>query len=159
MAYNPFRWFTQGTYRTKPLKSTTPLLLRIQNGDFEYSPYLREAVDEENNYQQKYNEFMSTSMIDDVLDRKVEAHRHAKMRRIASQKLMEKGLEEEAKRLGELRRLLEYEFGEDLWEKCLEKQGATGTTEDMYNWYKRETKSNFTKSEMIQLQKRRRVGK
>ena len=154
MAYNPFRWFTQGTYRTKPLKSTAPLLLRIQNGDFEYSPFLREAVDEEQNYQEKYNEFMTTSIIRDINERKVEAHQYARMRRIASQKLMEKGLEEEAIRLGELRRLLEYEFGEDLWEKCLEKQRGKGTTEDIYNWYKNETKSNLTKSEIIQLSKK-----
>lgn len=154
MAYNPFRWFSKGSYRKRPLKSSAPLLLRIQNGDFEYSPFLLESVDEENNYQQKYNEFMSTSMIDDMMDRQVEAHQHAKMRRIASQKLMEKGLEEEVVRLKELRRLLEYEFGEDLWEKCLEKQRGNGTTEDMYNWYKKETNSNFTKSEMIQLKKR-----
>jgi len=154
--YNPFRWFTKGTYRTKPLKSTAPLLLRIQNGDFEYSPFLREAVDEEKNYHTKYNQFMSTSMIDDIMDRKVEAHQHAKMRRIASQKLMEKGLEEEVVRLNELRRLLEYEFGHDLWETCLEKQRGKGTTEDMYHWYKKETKSNFTKSEMLHLQKRRK---
>jgi len=159
MAYNPFRWFTKGTYRKRPLKSSAPLLLRIQNGDFEYSPFLLESIDEEQNYQQKYNEFMSTSMIDDNMDRQVEAHQHAKMRRIASQKLMEKGLEEEAIRLKELRRLLEYEFGEDLWDKCLEKQRGNGTTEDMYHWYKKETKSNFTKSEMIELTKRRRLGK
>ena len=156
MAYNPFRWFSKGSYRKRPLKSSAPLLLRIQNGDFEYSPFLLESIDEENNYQQKYNEFMSTSMIDDMMDRQVEAHQHAKMRRIASQKLMEKGLEEEAVRLKELRRLLEYEFGHDLWEKCLEKQRGNGTTEDMYHWYKKETKSNFTKSEMIELQKRKR---
>ena len=136
MAYNPFRWFTKGSYRKKPLKSNSPLLLRIQNGDFEYSPFLREAVDEEQNYQEKYNEFMTTSIIRDINERKVEAHQYARMRRIASQKLMEKGLEEEAIRLGELRRLLEYEFGEDLWEKCLEKQRGKGTTEDIYNWYK-----------------------
>jgi hypothetical protein len=159
MAYSQFRWFTKGTYRIKPLKSTAPLLLRIQNGDFEYSPFLRESVDEENNYQQKYDEFMSTSMINDMWDRKAEAHQHAKMRRIASQKLMEKGLDEEAVRLVELRKLLEYEFGEDLWEKCLEKQRGKGTTEDMYWWYKTETKSNFTKSEIIGFMKRRRGGK
>jgi len=159
MTYNPFRWFTKGTYRKRPLKSSAPLLLRIQNGDFEYSPFLLESIDEEQNYQQKYNEFMSTSMIDDKMDRQVEAHQHAKMRRIASQKLMEKGLEEEVIRLKELRRLLEYEFGEDLWDKCLEKQRGNGTTEDMYHWYKKETKSNFTKSEMIELTKRRRLGK
>ena len=146
--YNPFRWYTKGSYRKRPLKSTSPLLLKIQNGDFEYSPFLREAVDEEENYQNKFNEFMSTSMIDDVMNRKVEAHQHAKLRRIASQKLMEKGLEEESTRLGELRKQLEIEFGVDLWEKCLEKQRGKGTTEDMYWWYKNQCKIQLTKSEM-----------
>ena len=148
MAYNPFRWFTKGSYRTKPLKSSAPLLLRIQNGDFEYSPFLREAVDEEENYQEKYNQFMATSMIDDIMNRKVEAHEYAKMRRIASQKLMEKGLEEEFVRLKELRRLLELEFGVDLWDECLEKQRGNGTTEDMYWWYKKQCKIQLSKSEM-----------
>ena len=148
MAYNPFRWFTQGTYRTKPLKSNQPLLLRIQNGDFEYSPFLRESVDEEENYQTKYNQFMSTSMIDDIMNRKVEAHQLAKLRRIASQKLMETGLEEEATRLGELRKQLTEEFGKDLWDKCLEKQRGKGTTEDMYWWYKSQVGGSYTKSEL-----------
>ena len=146
--YNPFRWYTKGSYRKKPLKSNQPLLLRIQNGDFEYSPFLRESVDEEENYQEKYNQLMATSMIDNINDRKVEAHEYAKMRRIASQKLMEKGLEEEFVRLKELRRLLELEFGVDLWEKCLEKQRGNGTTEDMYWWYKKQCKIQLSKSEM-----------
>ena len=148
MAYNPFRWFTKGTYRKRPLKSSAPLLLRIQNGDFEYSPFLRESIDEEENYQNKFNEFMATSMIDDIMDRKVEAHEYAKMRRIASQKLMEKGLEEEHTRLHELRKQLEIEFGVDLWDTCLEKQRGSGTTEDMYWWYKKQCKIQLTKSEM-----------
>ena len=92
MAYNPYRWYTKGSYRIKPLKSKAPLLLRIQNGDFEYSPFLLESIDEEKNYQKKYDDFMKTSMIDNINDRKVEAHQHAKLRRVASQKLMEKGL-------------------------------------------------------------------
>ena len=33
MGYNPFRWYTQGKYRTKPLKQTAPLLLKILNGE------------------------------------------------------------------------------------------------------------------------------
>ena len=148
MAYNPFRWFTKGSYRNKPLKSSAPLLLRIQNGDFEYSPFLREAVDEEENYQEKYNQFMATSMIDDIMNRKVEAHQHAKLRRVASQKLMEKGIEEELTRLNELRKQLELEFGVDLWDECLEKQRGTGTTEDMYWWYKKQCKIQLSKSEM-----------
>lgn len=154
MAYSPFRWFTKGTYRKRPLKKSALLLARIQNGDFEYSPFLRESVDEEQNYQNKYNQFMSTSMIDNINDRKVEAHQFAKMRRIASQKLMEKGLEEEFTLLRQLRKELEYEFGQDLWEKCLEKQRGNGTTEDIYWWYKKEVGVHYTTSELIQLNKR-----
>ena len=125
MAYNKFRWFSKGTYRRKPLKSKAPLLLRIQNGNF-----------------------MDTSLISDIGDKKVEAHQHAKLRRIASQKLMEKGLVEEFIRLKELRTQLTDEFENDLWDKCLEKQRGSGTTEDMYWWYKKQCKLSYTKSEL-----------
>lgn len=148
MAYNPFRWYTKGSYRKKPLKSKSPLLLKIQNGDFEYSPYLREAIDEENNYKKKYDNFMKTSLQKDGPEKETEAHQHAKMRRIASQKLMDKGLEEEETRLMELKRLLKEEFGKCLWDKCLEKQRAKGTTEDMYWWYKKQMGLTYTKSEL-----------
>lgn len=148
MAYNPFRWYTKGKYRKRPLKSKEPLLLRIQNGDFEYSPYLLESVDEENNYQKKFDDFMKTSLQQDGPEKEVEAHEYAKMRRIASQKLMEKGLEEEQTRLMELRTQLTNEFGKDLWDKCLEKQRGKGTTEDMYWWYKKQIGLSYTKSEL-----------
>jgi hypothetical protein len=148
MAYNPFRWYTKGSYRKKPLKSKSPLLLKIQNGDFDYSPYLRESIDEENNYRKKYDDFMKTSLQQDGLEKQVEAHQHAKLRRVASQKLMEKGLEEEQIRLNELKRLLKEEFGKCLWDKCLEKQRGKGTTEDMYWWYKKQMGLTYTKSEL-----------
>ena len=148
MAYNPFRWYTKGTYRKKPLKSNAPLLLKIQNGDFEHSPFLLESVDEEKNYQKKFEEFMNTSQISNINDRRVEAHRHAKMRRIASQKLMEKGLEEEQMRLSKLRKELHQEFGKDLWEKCIERQRGKGTTEDIYWWYKKQVGMGNTPSEL-----------
>jgi len=146
--YNPYRWYTKGSYRRKPLRVTEPLLLRIQNGDFEYSPFLLESIDEEKNYYMKYDKFMRESKIDDIENRKIEAHQYAKLRRVASQKLMEKGLEEEQTRLVELRKQLKEEFGKDLWEKCLEKQRGKGTTEDMYWWYKKECKLSYTKSEL-----------
>ena len=148
MAYNPFGWYTKGSYRKKPLKSKSPLLLKIQNGDFDYSPYLRESIDEENNYRKKYDDFMKTSLQQDGPEKQVEAHQHAKLRRVASQKLMEKGLEEEETRLNELKRLLKEEFGKCLWDKCLEKQRGKGTTEDMYWWYKKQMGLTYTKSEL-----------
>ena len=146
--YNPFRWYTKGAYRKKPLKSNQPLLLRIQNGDFEYSPFLLESVDEEKNYQKKYDDFMNSSKIQNINEKQVEAHQHAKLRRVASQKLMEKGLEEEMVRLNQLRKELTEEFGKDLWNKCLEKQRGKGTTEDMYWWYKSQVGGSYTKSEL-----------
>jgi len=103
MAYNPFRWYTQGKYRKKPLKKASPLLSKIRNGDFESSPFFREAKDNEKLYDKMYNEFMESSHISDENDKKVEAHQYAKMKRIKAQKLMEKGLEEELTRLKELR--------------------------------------------------------
>ena len=148
MAYNPFRYFTEGKYRKRPLKSKFPLLLKIRNGDFEYSPYFREADDNEKLYNKMYNHFMETSLIVDINDRKVEAHEFAKMKRIKQNKLMEVGIVEEQIRLRQLRLELESEFGKDLWEKCLEKKRGKGTTEDMYWWYKKQCKMGTTPSEI-----------
>ena len=148
MAYNPFRWYTQGKYRKKPLKKASPLLSKIRNGDFESSPFFREAKDNEKLYDKMYNEFMESSHISDENDKKVEAHPHAKMKRIKAQKLMEKGLEEELTRLKELRSELTREFGKDLWEESLERQRGKGTTEDLYFWYKKQMKLGQTPSEI-----------
>ena len=148
MSYNPFRYFTEGKYRRRPLKAKFPLLLKIRNGDFEYSPYFLEAKDNEQLYDDMYNEFMKTSTLRDINDKKHEAHQYAKMKRIKAQKLMEVGINEENLRLRQLRIELEAEFGKDLWEKCLEKQRGKGTTEDMYWWYKKECKMGQTPSEI-----------
>ena len=91
---------------------------------------------------------MKTSLQKDGLEKEIEAHEYAKMRRIASQKLMEKGLEEEQTRLAELKRLLNEEFGKCLWDSCMENQRGKGTTEDMYWWYKKQIGISYTKSEL-----------
>ena len=148
MGYNPFRWYTQGKYRTKPLKKSEPLLLKIQNGDFEYSPFFLESKDNDKLYDEMFQQYMETSQLRDINDRKVEAHEYAKMKRIKSQKLMEKGIEEEQNRLHQLREELKLEFGKDLWDKCLQKQRGKGTTEDMYWWYKKQIGGSYTKSEL-----------
>ena len=148
MGYNPFRWYTQGKYRTKPLKKSSPLLLKIQNGDFEYSPFFLESKDNDKLYDEMFQQYMEKSHLSDINDRKVEAHEYAKMKRIKSQKLMEKGIEEEQSRLHQLREELKLEFGKDLWNKCLKKQRGKGTTEDMYWWYKKQIGGSYTKSEL-----------
>ena len=153
MGYNPFRWYTQGKYRTKPLKKSAPLLLKIQNGDFEYSPFFLEAKDNEKLYDDMFQQYMETSQIRDTNDRRVEAHEYSKMKRIKANKLMEKGVEEEQGRLHELKTELQLEFGKDLWDKCLQKQRGKGTTEDMYYWYKKQTGVNITTTEMMRISK------
>ena len=92
MGYNPFRWYTQGKYRTKPLKSNAPLLLKIRNGDFESSPFFKEADDNEKLYTKMYNEYIDNSHSTNKNELQTEAHQYAKMKRIKAQKLMEKGL-------------------------------------------------------------------
>ena len=148
MAYNPFRWYTSGKYRKRPLKSSAPLLLKIRNGDFEYSPFFLEADDNHKLYEEMYQQFMDTSHIKNIHDKKHEAHQYAKMKRIKAQKLMEKGMEEEQTRLWQLKKELELEFGKDLWDECMERQRGKGTTEDIYWWYKKKVGMGQTPSEM-----------
>jgi hypothetical protein len=148
MGYNPFRWYTSGKYRKRPLKSNAPLLLKIQNGDFELSPFYHEADDNHKLYNKMYNEYIQNSHSKDEFSIKHEAHQYAKMKRIKAHKLEEKALEEEHSRLHELRRRLTEEFGKDLWEKSLERQRGKGTTEDLYWWYKKQVNMGQTPSEI-----------
>ena len=149
MGYNPFRWYTSGKYRKKPLKSSAPLLLKIKNGDFESSPFFKEAKDARNEYQRIFDEYMQTNLISDISDRKVEAHQRAKMKNVRALKLDEKAHEEEEVRLIQLKKELENEFGQDLWEEAMEaKLGGKGTTEDLYWWYKKKCNQSYTKSEL-----------
>ena len=146
MGYNPYRWYTKGR-RVKPLKKSEPLLLRIQNGDYEYSPYFSEAKEVEKEGDKMVEFLMKTLKIECEFDRRHEAMEKTKMKRVKRLKLMEVGDEEEKKRLRELRLELEKEFDKDLWDKSLEKQRGKGTTEDLYFWYKKQCKLGMTKSE------------
>ena len=148
MGYNPFRWYTSGKYRKRPLKSNAPLLLKIQNGDFEISPFYKEADDNHKLYNKMYNEYIQNSHSKDEHAIKNEAHQHAKLKSIKAHKLEEKALEEEHMRLNELKRRLKEEFGKCLWEKSLERQRGKGTTEDLYWWYKKQTNMGQTPSEI-----------
>ena len=148
MGYNPFRWYTSGKYRKKPLKSNAPLLLKIQNGDFELSPFYKEAEDNHKLYDKMYNEYVKNSHSKDEHHIRHEAHQYAKMKRIKAHKLEEKGLEEENSRLLELKKRLKEEFGKCLWDKSLEKQRGKGTTEDLYWWYKKQVGMSTTPSEL-----------
>lgn len=161
MGYNPFRWWSKGAGRKKKLPSNSPLLLRIQNGDFEYSPYFYEAELAQEDADRIYKEVWDkrSKFSDNTNSIDADARDASKLRRIAKGKLMESGVEEEQKILHELRLTLEQEFGKDLWDMCLEKQKGKGTTEDMYWWYKKQVGMGTTPSELaIQLGRKTTKG-
>ena len=119
MGYNPFRWYTKGN-RKKPLKKSEPLLLRIRNGDFEYSPFFDEVKEVRAEGQKIYDDYMKTTLIRDWSERNAEALSRSKMKRVKALKLMEEADKEEKKRLRELRTALTEEFEKDLWDKSLD---------------------------------------
>jgi len=147
MGYNKFRWFTKGK-RKKPLPKSEPLLLRIRNGDFEYSPYFDEAKEERVKGKKIYDDYMKTTYIRDEVEKRKEALQRSKMKRVKALKLEEEADKEETKRLIELKEALTKEFGKDLWKKAMERQRGKGTTEDLYWWYKKQCKLSYTPSEL-----------
>jgi hypothetical protein len=153
MAYNRFRWWTKGR-PSKPLKSNAPLLLKIRNGDFDYSYMFSEArlvrESAEMAYQNTYKNYGGTNeqnRIEAALEEKQRYNKRAL-------KLDESAFIDENRILWKLRKDLESEFDKDLWEKSLERQRGKGTLEDLYFWYKKQVKQTTTKSEMDIIYKR-----
>jgi len=147
MAYNKFRWYTKGR-PNKPLHSDAPLLLKIRNGDFDYSYMFSESVQvresAKTEYELTYKNYGGTDETNRI-DASLEASR---MKRIKAIKLELEAFADENRILWKLRKELKQEFGKDLWEKSLERQRGKGTLENLYYWYKKQVKEATTKSEM-----------
>jgi hypothetical protein len=153
MGYNKFRWWTRGR-PNKPLKVDAPLLLKIRNGDFDYSYMFSEAriVKEaaEKASQDAYKNYGGT----DEQNRIQASLEAGRMKRIKSIKLELEAMADENRILWKLRKELTAEFGKDLWDKAMERQRGNGTLESLYIWYKKQCKLGTTKSEMdIQLRR------
>jgi len=88
MGYNKFRWWTNGR-RKKPLPKSAPLLLKIRNGDFEYSPYFEEAEDNRKESDKIYESVMKTSSLKNEMDKKYDAIDAGRMKRVKALKLDE----------------------------------------------------------------------
>jgi hypothetical protein len=146
MSYNKYRWWTKGR-PNKPLSSDAPLLLKIRNGDFDYSYMFSEAksvkLSAEEAYLQAYNNYGGT----DEKNRKEAALEAGRMKRIKSIKLELEAFRDEEMILWRLRNELKKEFEKDLWEKAMERQRGKGTLEDLYMWYKKQVKQGTTNSE------------
>ena len=147
MSYNKFRWYTKGR-PNKPLHADAPLLLKIRNGDFDYSYMFSEAKSVKESAQMAYELTYKNYGGKDEQNR-IEASLEAgRMKRITAIKLELEAFADENRILWKLRKELKQEFGKDLWEKSLERQRGKGTLEDLYYWYKKQVKEATTKSEI-----------
>ena len=147
MAYNKFRWFTKGRPK-KPLKEDAPLLLKIRNGDFDYSYMFSEARDvRKTAILASENAYKNYGGTDDK-NRNEAAMEAGRMKRIKAIKLELEAFANENRILWKLQGDLKKEFGKDLWNKAMELKRGFKTIEDLYWWYKKRVKEVITKSEM-----------
>ena len=158
MAYNKFRWWTKGR-KIKPLPANAPLLLKIRNGDFDYSYMFSEvkSVDMEavSIYEKTYKNYIGN----DEKNRVEAAMEATRMKRLKARKLEIEAHYDEIRILNKLQKELESEFGKDLWDKALMKKRGKGTIEDLYWWYKKQVKEVTTYSEIdIQLRRSNTKG-
>lgn len=158
MGYNPYRWWTKGR-KTKPLPANAPLLLKIRNGDFDYSYMFSEvkSVDMEavSIYEKTYKNYIGN----DEKNRVEAAMEATRMKRLKARKLEIEAHYDEIRILNKLQKELESEFGVDLWDKALMKKRGNGTIEDLYWWYKKQVKEVKTYSEIdIQLKRSNTKG-
>ncbi len=153
MSYNKFRWWTKGR-PNKPLKADAPLLLKIRNGDFDYSYMFSEArIVKEAAKKASEDAYKNYGGTDE--QNRIQASLEAgRMKRIKSIKLELEAMADENRILWKLRKEFTAEFGKDLWDKAMERQRGKGTLEDLYWWYKKQVKEGTTKSEIdIQLKR------
>jgi hypothetical protein len=158
MAYNKFRWWSKGR-PNKPLKPDAPLLLKIRNGDFDYSYMFSEAKALKETARVDYDNAYKNYGGKDEKNRIEVAMEAGRMKRIKAIKSELEAYKDENRILWRLQTELKKEFGKDLWEKSLERQRGKGTLEDIYWWYKKQVRQGTTKSEMdIQLKRANTKG-
>ena len=158
MGYNKFRWWTKGKTH-KPLKADAPLLLKIRNGDFDYSYMFNEALEmrqsAQTSYEQTYTNYGGT----DEKNRVEAALEASRMKRVKAIKLELEAAKDEETILWKLRMELKKEFGKDLWDKAMERQRGKGTLEDLYEWYRKNSKVKNPQSiQDIQLRRANTKG-
>jgi hypothetical protein len=146
MGYNPYRWWTKGR-PNKPLNADAPLLLKIRNGDFDYSYMFNEAASQRASAEEAYNQTYKNYGGTDERNRKEAALEAGRMKRIKAVKLELEAFKNEELILWKLRAELKKEFEKDLWDKAMERQRGKGTLEDLYMWYKKQVKQGTTTSE------------
>jgi len=134
MAYNKFRWWVTGRIK-KPLPSTKPLLDRIRNGDFEYSPYFEQAESQRKLSDELFDTTFKNSKSNSYITKYMDSLDSGRMNRVRALKLDDEAHKHEYNRLCTLREALFKEFGFDLWDSVMN-DDFNGNTEDLYWYYK-----------------------
>ena len=160
MGRNTFNWWRRNKKR-RTLKKTAPLLLRIENGDFELSQYWDEA-NLELDTKRRLTEFEEErgkrlGLKYETIRQNVFNATDQYQRRY--NRLFKDFTEDEDRMLDDLRESLKKEFGKDMWDKCMERQRGKGRVIDIYYWYKKQCKMNTTPSELaIKLKRKTTKG-
>ena len=160
MGRNTFNWWRRNKKR-RTLKKTAPLLLRIENGDFELSQYYDEA-NFELDTKRRLTEFEEErgkrlGLKYETIRQNVFNATDQYQRRY--NRLFKDFTEDEDRMLDDLRESLKKEFGKDMWDKCMERQRGKGRVIDIYYWYKKQCKMNATPSELaIKLKRKTTKG-
>jgi hypothetical protein len=160
MGRNTFNWWRRNKKR-RTLKKNAPLLLRIENGDFELSQYWDEA-NLELDTKQRLTEFEEErgkrlGLRYETVRQNVFNATDQYQRRY--NRLFKDFTEDEDRMLDDLRESLRKEFGKDMWDKCMERQRGKGRVIDIYYWYKKQCKMVTTPSELaIKLKRKTTKG-
>jgi hypothetical protein len=147
MAYNKYRWWTKGR-TNKPLKADAPLLLKIRNGDFDYSYMFSEARYVKESAQKASEAAYKNYGGTDEQNRIQASLEAGRMKRIKAIKLELEAFVDENRILWKLQQELKKEFGKDLWDKAMNTKRDFKSVENLYYWYKKQVKEATTKSEM-----------
>jgi hypothetical protein len=109
----------------------------------------------EKTYEQTYKNYAGNDERNRI-DAALEASR---MKRVKAIKLEIEADKDETQILWKLRKELEKEFGKDLWDKAMERQRGKGTIEDLYEWYRKNSKVKNPQSiQDIQLRRTNTKG-
>ena len=143
--YNKFRWWTRGR-KVKPLPEKAPLLLKILNGDYEYSYMFAEAKSHREEAKAAYDKAYQNYIGNTESGRIDAAMTVGRMKRVKAVKAeIEAGLDE-LRILDKIKRDLEREFGYDYWFDVFS-TNFDGNTLELYYKYKELSGLSQTPSE------------
>jgi hypothetical protein len=146
MSYNKFRWWSRGR-NVKPLPEKTPLLLKILNGDYEYSYMFEEAKSHREEAKLAYEKAYKNYIGNTESGRIEAAMNVGRMKRVKAVKAeIEAGIDE-LRILDKLKRELEKEFGYDYWDEIMFGTVFDGNTLELYYRYKQLSGLSQTPSE------------